>query len=113
VKPTFLFGGERQISQPRRVGLPPQFSLSSTISVDKGVVQDREKPIAKVGPGTKGRPALIGAHERIVHKVFGLGFVADERTCIAAQGRQLRHHVVDTFLWPRCAHDQYTEEPVI
>src|SRR3954447_25532814 len=91
------------------LSLAPPFSLSLAPSVDKGVVQDREKPCAKVGTGAERGAALVGAHQGVMDEVLGLSLVAGERTGIAAHRRQLRDDVVPALLRPCSAHAPYTE----
>src|SRR5829696_5602352 len=72
-------------------------------------MQNREKPIAEVGPGPERGAALVGAHQGVMDEIFGLGLVAGERTRVAAHRRQLRDHIIAAVRWPCAVHDQYRE----
>src|SRR4051794_6915154 len=107
--PALLLGRSCCLDKAADLSLTPPFSVSLAPSVDKGVVQDREQPCAKVSAGAERGAALVGAHQGIVDQVLGQGLVAGERMGIPAHWRQLRDHVVPALGRPRSAHAPYTE----
>src|SRR5215813_10521476 len=102
-----LNGSEKRLLQFRCTGDALSFSLPRPASVDKDVVQDREKPCPQVTPTLKACAPLVGADEGVMHQVLGVDVAARERAGVAAESRELAEHVEGDQALQR--HDPYTE----
>ena len=79
----FLAGRQRLLGFDRRLIVTARQRPVPAKTIDMGIVQDGEQPGAQVAATAEALSLLEGAHQRIMHKVFGIIRIAHQRTRIA------------------------------